>query len=288
MKLVLNETNDFFKKKLNISKKENPCYDTSWHYHEQYELLYISKSKGVRFVGDNVSQFQAGDLVLVGSNLPHLWLNDILFQQENEEVEIIVLKFFSNFIGEQVFNNPEFSEIKKMLEQSKFGIGFGSTVVKSMHSKIIEIVSLPYPEQLIKFIGILNQLSITNDCSLLSTTDMRIATNDNYERIDIVLKYISDNYAQEICLDEIADIACMTTNSFCRFFKKTTKKSFTEFLNEVRIRNASRILIQEKLAIVDVSFKVGFNSATNFNKQFKRIMGATPKEFRLEMSSNLF
>lgn len=87
MKLVLNENNDFLKKKLNISKKDNPCYDSSWHYHAQYELLYISKSNGIRFLGDNVSQFQAGDLVLVGSNLPHLWLNDILFQKENEEVE---------------------------------------------------------------------------------------------------------------------------------------------------------------------------------------------------------
>ena len=288
MKLVLNENNDFLKKKLNISKKDNPCYDTSWHYHAQYELLYISKSNGIRFLGDNVSQFQAGDLVLVGSNLPHLWLNDILFQKENEEVEMIVLKFSENFIGEQVFNNPEFSEIKKMLDQSKFGIGFGSKVVKSLHEKLIDIVSLPYPEQLIKFLDILNQLSMANGSNLLSTADMRIATNDNFERIDVVLKYISDNYAQEICLEEIADIACMTTNSFCRFFKKTTKKSFTEFLNEVRIRNASRILIQEKLAIVDVSFKVGFNSTTNFNKQFKRIVGATPKEFRLEMSSNLF
>lgn len=288
MKLILNETNGFIKKKLNIHKKENPCFDASWHYHSQYELIYISKSNGIRFVGDNVSQFSTGDLVLVGSNLPHLWLNDILFQTKEEDVEIIVLKFTDNFIGEKVFNNSEFSEIKKMLEQSKFGISFDCNVVKKLHSTLINIINIPYPEQLIKFIGVLNELSLVSGKKVLSATNMCIAKNDSCERIDVILKYISDYYIREISLDEIAGIANMTTNSFCRFFKKTTKKSFTEFLNEIRVRNASRLLIQKKLPIADISFMVGFNSTTNFNKQFKLIMGLTPKEFRLEISSNLF
>ena len=288
MKLILNEIEDFFKRKLNVIKKDDPCFDTSWHYHPQYELIYISKSKGIRFVGDNVSQFSSGDLVLVGSNLPHLWLNDMLFQTKEEDVEIIVLKFTDNFIGENTFNNPEFTEIKKMLDQSKFGINFGDDMVQSLHSELIDITNISYPEQLIKFIGILNKLSLATDKKELSTTNMCIATNDSYERIDVILKHISDHYTREISLNEIANIANMTTNSFCRFFKKTTKKSFTEFLNEIRVRNASRILIQEKLPIADVSFKAGFNSTTNFNKQFKQIMGSTPKEFRLEISSSLF
>jgi len=94
------------------------------------------------------------------------------------------------------------------------------------------------------------------------------------------LKYISDNYANNIDLNTISDVACMTTNSFCRFFKRTTNKSFTQFLNEVRIKNASRMLIQEKYNVSEVCYVVGYNSITNFNKQFKQIMGTSPKNYR--------
>ena len=119
------------------------------------------------------------------------------------------------------------------------------------------------------------------DKTVLSSSDMRqTTTNESSERIDTVLKFISDNYASSISLDDISNVACMTTNSFCRFFKKMTNKSFTQFLNEIRIRNASRILVQENLPVSEVCYVVGFNSITNFNKQFKQIMGATPKKFR--------
>jgi len=109
---------------------------------------------------------------------------------------------------------------------------------------------------------------------------MRQYTTENSQRLDTVLKYISDNYASYINLNDVAEIACMTTNSFCRFFKKMTNKSFTRFLNEVRIRNASRLLVQDNLPVSDVCYMVGYKSIANFNKQFKQIMGTTPNGFR--------
>lgn len=282
MKLILKNTDSFVNERLNITKKEIPCLDSSWHYHAQYELLYISMSNGIRFVGDNVSQFFPGELVLVGPYLPHLWRNDPSYYTEDDvnKVKTIVIKFTKDFIGEGTFNNPEFSDINNLLEQSKFGISFGAEMSKNLNDELIGIIDLSPAAQSIKLLDILYRLSLSDDKSVLSATDMRQYTTDNSQRIDTVLKYISDNYANYIGLDDVADVACMTTNSFCRFFKKMTNKSFTEFLNEVRIRNAARLLVQEDLPISEVCDMVGYKSVTNFNRQFKQIMDSTPKNYR--------
>ncbi|QVY65606.1 AraC family transcriptional regulator [Polaribacter sp. Q13] len=162
------------------------------------------------------------------------------------------------------------------------GCFFGEEVSTDLHDLIVSLPSLPKTEQYIKLLEVLYQLSLVKekDRLVLSSSNMRQSTKESPERIDTVLRYISDNYFSKMNLSDVADVACMTTNSFCRFFKKTTNKSFTQFLNEIRIRNASRILIQQKTPISEVCYSVGFNSITNFNKQFKLLVGSTPKKFR--------
>lgn len=289
MKLVFKDNQSVLNERLNVIKREEPCLDTSWHYHPQFELIYISQSNGIRFVGDSVSPFFPGDLVLVGPNLPHLWRNDSSYYNENDTntVKTIILKFTKDFIGDGTFSNPVFSGVNSLLEQAKFGISFGKTISKSLHNELSEVVDLSKTEQAIKLLDILFRLSITTDRHELSTSDMRQYAMDNTHRIDTVLKYISDHHSDEISLDDIANIACMTTNSFCRFFKKMTNKSFVQFLNEVRIRDASRLLAQEDLPISEICDRVGYKSITNFNKQFKQIVGNTPKDYRLN-NLNLF
>ena len=282
MKLIHKSSDSFLNKRLNITKKEIPCLDSSWHYHAEYELLYISKSTGIRFVGDSVSQFYPGDLVLVSPYLPHLWRNDPSYYTEDDinKVKTIIVKFTKDFIGDGTFNFPEFSGINQLLDQSKFGVGFGKDISKLLHNDLISLIDLTPAEQSIKVLEVLCKLSLTEDRIVLSSSDMRQYTTDNSERLDTVLKYISDNYTTNITLNDVSEVACMTTNSFCRFFKKMTNKSFTEFLNEVRIRNASRLLVQENIPVSEVCYTVGYNSITNFNKQFKQIMGATPNTYR--------
>ncbi len=281
MKLILKNTDGFVNERLNITRKEIPCLDSSWHYHAQYELLYISQSNGIRFVGDSVSQFFPGDLVLVGPYLPHLWRNDVSYYKEDDvnKVLTIILKFTKDFIGEGTFRNPEFSAINELLELSNFGVSFGNNISKKYHGDIMEIIELSPAEQSIRLLDLLNRLSLSKDKKVLSSTDMRQYSSKNSERLDTVIKYISDNYINYIGLNDVADIACMTTNSFCRFFKKMTNKSFTQFLNEVRIRNATRLLVQENLPVSEVGYMVGYKSVTNFNRQFKQITGKTPKGY---------
>jgi AraC-like DNA-binding protein len=281
MKLVLKNTDGFVNERLNAYRNEIPCIDAMWHYHAQYELIYISKSYGIRFVGDSVAQFSPGDLVLVGAYVPHLWRNDASYYKDDEIIKVstIVIKFTKSFLGSDTFDNPEFSEINRLLEESRFGIGFSKAFSKSLHTELMEIVDFTPAQKSIKLLDLLYLLSQAKDTRVLSSTDMRQYTTKNTERLDTVIKYISDNYTDYISLDDVADIACMTTNSFCRFFKKMTNKSFTQFLNEVRIRNASRLLVQQNLPVSEVGYAVGYKSITNFNKQFKQIMGKTPKSY---------
>lgn len=284
MKLVLKNEENGENKRTNIYKKDVPCLDSAWHYHAEYEILYVAQSSGFRFVGDNVSYFAPGELVLVGPYLPHLWRNDITYYQDNGElsVKVFVLKFTKDFLGSDTFDNSEFAGINEMLEQSNFGILFKKKLSKKLHNEFIEIVDLPKIEQSIRLLEILYKLSLTKeqDRTILSSTDMRQYTDDNPHRLDLVVKYISDNYQSYITLADVSDIACLTPNSFCRFFKKMTNKSFTEFLNEVRIKNAARMLYQDNMSISEVCFNVGYKSIPNFNKQFKEIMGNTPKAYR--------
>ena len=287
MKLILKNTDSSANERINITKKEIPCLDSSWHYHAQYELLYISKSNGIRFVGDSVSHFFPGDFVLVGPYLPHLWRNDVSYYREDDvnKVKTIIIKFTKDFIGQGTFNNPEFAEINKLLEQSKYGVFFSKSVSDNMHDELISIIDLTPAGQSIKLLDILCRLSTTSDKALLSSSDMRQYSNDNSQRLDDIIKYISDNYTGDVTLNDVADIACMTTNSFCRFFKKMTNKSFVQFLNEVRIRNASRLLAQEDLPVSEICDIVGYKTVTNFYRQFKHIMGATPVGYRQSLNN---
>ena len=289
MKLTLKNSDNFLDRRFSFYKQEKPCLDTAWHYHPEFELIYIPNSSGLRFVGDNVAPFSPGELVLVGAYLPHLWRNDATYFKEksNKKVETIVLKFKENFIGEGTFDLPEFSQIKQLLVQSRYGIYFEKEVSEKMHADLIKIVDLPLVQQAIRLLDLLCHLSLTSNKKILSSTDMRQNGTEYDHRLDQVLKYISDHYAESITLNDVANITCMTTNSFCRFFKKKLNKSFTEFLNEVRIRNASRLLAQKNLQISDVCYMVGYNSITNFNKRFKQIMGNTPKSYRQSISTTL-
>ncbi|MCL7762962.1 AraC family transcriptional regulator [Polaribacter sp. Z014] len=287
MKNLIKEASTIFVKKVNIEMRVVPSFNVAWHFHEEFELVYVTKSNGMRFVGDSVSPFYPGDLVLVGANLPHLWRSDSFYYNEgnpenSKRVKTIVTKFTEDFLGINFFEAPEFQKINKLLKASKYGLFFGEEVSIDLHDLIVSLPSLPKTEQYIKLLEVLYQLSLVKekDRLVLSSSNMRQSTKESPERIDTVLRYISDNYSSKMNLSDVADVACMTTNSFCRFFKKTTNKSFTQFLNEIRIRNASRILIQQKIPISEVCYSVGFNSITNFNKQFKLLVGSTPKKFR--------
>ncbi len=280
------------KNTFNVEERTIPCLDEIWHYHSQYELILITKSSGIRFVGDNVSKFLPGDLVLVGPNLPHLWRNDPSYyigessaeedfeEDDDMSVKTIIIKFERNFLGEEFFNTPEFHGVQELLESSKKGVYFYRHTNKKLVDRILNLTKKEGAEGILSFLEILFELSKTQDRKTLSSTDMSGMFEDKKNRQDAIIKYISDNYSNEISLEEISDIACMTPNSFCRYFKNLTTKPFSSFLNEVRIQNAVRLISLNNDNIKNISYDVGYKSVTNFNRQFKKVMHMTPMQYK--------
>ncbi|MGI9552067.1 MAG: AraC family transcriptional regulator [Aurantibacter sp.] len=269
--------NSFF-----VKRVKEPVFDSNWHFHEEYELIYIIKGQGIRLVGDNLSNFQSGELVLVGPNIPHLW-------RSTENVFLadrIVIKFDQLPGGVNFFSLPEFSKIRSLLNKSETGISFGGRTRGDVHDDIIDLSNSDGADKWIFLMRILNTLSESKDTKELSSPYMKISPLKLEEnRLSKVIAFISENYMKDIVLEDVADIASMTIQSFCRFFKKRTNKTFVQFLNEYRIGKACVFLIENRMPISDICYELGFNSTTNFNRIFKKQYACTPMEYRKKYAS---
>ncbi len=253
-------------------------FEFVWHHHPEYELTLIIKGSGRRFVGDNISDFKNGDLILAGPNLPHTWYS-------NKKVETIVVQFKESFLGKDFLSLPEMRKLKILFENSTYGLFFEEVVSKKIKKKLLQLEKTPPIKKVINLLEILEILSSTKNFAKLSTKNSKTIVNDNKQnRIEPICNYINDNYMRKITLDEISNIASMTPNSFCRFFKKATDKSFTEYVNDLRIGTASILLIETDLPISQVCYNAGFMNLSNFNRAFAKAKKRTPREYRKEFN----
>ena len=259
-----------------------PYFYSDWHYHPELELVYIIKGEGTRFVGDNIDRFESGDLVLLNSNLPHVWKSDEeYFKPESKKmVTAIVIHFHIDFLGSQLWDVPEFSTINKLLESSRSGISFQIPPQHPIIKLLISMPNLSPFDRLLKLLTILNQLSSIKEQKKLSGI-LFVENTLQYqsERMDKINNYILNNFEKQISIDAIASIATMTVASLCRYFKKKTRKSLTEFINEVRIGYACKLLIDGKYSISDICYQCGYNNPSYFNRQFKKITRINPGQY---------
>ncbi|MBN8861517.1 MAG: AraC family transcriptional regulator [Sphingobacteriales bacterium] len=252
-----------------------------WHFHEEFELTLIEKSSGSRMVGDNIDRFKPGDLIFIGKNLPHTWRNDNL--AEKQSTEALVIHFVEDFWGQHFFQLPEMYKIKRLMERSKRGLRItGDTnkkIVRLMRK--IEMVS-GSSWSVIYLLTILQVLAETNEAEELSTegfiNSIKLADSD---RLKCVYEYIMNNFLEGLDLVQAASIANMSPTSFSRYFKSRTRKSFTQFVIEMKIGYACKLLINEKKTVSEVCYESGFQNLSNFNYQFKDITGLTPKKYQL-------
>lgn len=262
-----------------------PYVGGDWHFHKEFELIYFLKGHGMRIVGDHISNFQKGELVLVGEWLPHLWRNDERTTKD-EVVDFIVVKFPKVLDGVDLFSLPELTHIKALLKESNRGLLFSGKIQALVHKSMLKLCKASSAQKLISFLGILQTLSKSQDHKTLSSPNFSIPKEVGGEnRLHKVINYISANYAQNIYLEEIATVAAMTPPAFCRFFKTRTNKTFSLFLNEVRISKACQLLINGEAPIKQICYDVGFSSLTNFNRTFKNFKGTSPSSFRDGYSS---
>tara|TARA_Y100001980_G_C14507432_1_gene282976 strand:+ start:257 stop:1123 length:867 start_codon:yes stop_codon:yes gene_type:complete len=255
-----------------------------WHYHPEVELVYINSGVGKRQVGTHLSNYTEGDLVLIGSYLPHTGFT----KGFNDGQKEVVIQF-----NQDIFNNAfngieELKSINHLLELSKKGIVFSGAIKDDVG---IRMEGLKYETQLdglLTFIKILYDLSIYKEKQILNAEGYAfISSPMENKRLKIIFNYIRDNFMNQIPLDDIAAIVYMTPQSFCRFFKKSTNKTFTNFLNEYRINHATKLLSETDQDIKSICFESGFNNLSNFFRNFKRITNYTPNSYRDQIFKNI-
>lgn len=261
------------------------AYPFNWHFHPEFELTFILKSAGKRFVGDHIGKYQEGDLVLLGANLPHTWFTDINNPQETKfGTESIVFQFSENFLGAPIWQSPEFNSIKILLEKSNRGLFFPDKVFKKIIPQIKDFSEQNAMKRLTIFLDILNILSHEVEYQFLSSNSFMPQINKvHMNRMDKVFRFTHENFLTEsINQKMVASIINMSDSNFSHFFKKATGKTFTEYLNELRIGYACKKLIETDETVVTICYQSGFQNVSNFNRQFLSQKFCSPKQFRKE------
>lgn len=269
-----------------------PYFTDLWHFHPEIEILYVREGSGSKYVGDSITSLYPPDLVIIGSNIPHVHVcnSDYLNIENKLRSSAICIQFMENIFAKSFPNIPEFYKINDFLNQSKRGIQFVNKTRDVLIKHIEGLLYLKGMQRLIGLLTILDIMSTSNDIKYLSSPyykPMIINSEDKY-RMETIFQYVIQQHPNKIFLKDIASLVNMTPHSFCRYFKSRTSKVFSSFVNEVRIGNSSKMLIENKYTISQVCFKSGFNYLSNFNRQFKKIKGMTPSEFQLTYKNQNF
>ncbi|MEO5893193.1 MAG: AraC family transcriptional regulator [Ferruginibacter sp.] len=263
-------------------------FDYPWHYHPEFELIYIQRSHGTRYVGNSIENFFDDDLVLIGSNLPHCWINTA-GQQQPARAIVIYLK--EEFVDQTWMQSCEFEAIRKLLTLSGKGIKFDQSVALRLKEKCNGLFASTFTplEKLMLLLTILQELAQTEEYHLLCEQGFSYELNPSHnDRINIVYKYIETHYLEKISLADIAAQVHMSEEYFSRFFRKVMKKSFFEFLNEYKINRACKLLIETDKQISQVCYASGFESIPFFYRQFKKFKDCQPSQYRLNYQKALF
>ncbi|MDP5158514.1 MAG: AraC family transcriptional regulator [Flaviramulus sp.] len=251
-----------------------------WHFHPELELVYVNKGQGKTHIGNHLSYFNNSQLILIGANLPHNGFTDRLTANGTETT----VQFKSDFLGNDFINIPEMANVSALFDRAKKGLRFGIDTKAILGSKINTLLQHSGLERVLKFLEILNYLANTEDYTLLNADGIALETNpQDSNKINIIYKYVNAKFQQHITLDEIADKVSMTVPAFCRYFKKTTGKTFTQLVNEYRVVHATKLLNESQMSIADICFECGFNNFSHFNKQFNEITGKSASNYRKEI-----
>jgi AraC-like DNA-binding protein len=251
-----------------------------WHYHPEFELVYVEATTGIRHVGQHVSSFMGSDLVLIGSNIPHLNFDYGL----KTEYHQIVVQLKENFLADAFYETPELKQIRIVFDRAYLGLSFRGKTKVTVANKLQKMHQLNYFDQLLCLLEILQILATSKEITELNDKDtsIKLFLNDKI-RMGAIYKYIHANYNENPDVNKVAASVHLSTAAFCRYFKKQTKMTFTEFVNQYKITQAKTLLLQDK-NISEVCYEVGFQSLSYFNKLFKKINGENPSVFKKKYS----
>jgi AraC-like DNA-binding protein len=259
-------------------KRQEPTFEMYWHYHPEFELTYIMEGEGRRIVGDNHASFVAGDLVLLGTQLPHTWVAE---KRIDADYQAIVIQFSPKFIA-PFLTYSELKEVKKLLEKAQNGLFFPK-LEKEILDKIIDLVNKVGVFKITNLLEILAKLSEIEAETLSSPTFQVIENKNNEKRINQIFQYIQDNFTQTtLSVENAAKQIHLTKGAFCKFFKNTCGKTFSDYVNDIRVAHACTLLFDSDKAISLVAIESGFENLAYFNRVFLKKKGIVPSKYRVK------
>lgn len=251
-----------------------------WHYHPELELTYIHQGNGTRLVGDKVEQFEEGDLIFLGGNLPHTWASEQV-SDDPEAAQLIGIQFKEELLSEFQLGNKEFENVLNLFKRADRGIRFFGETTGWVAEKLKALIDLKGLQKWMQLVLILDYLGKSEEYELLSSLNYQPMLGKQQEqRIVVACNYIHEHFVQPVPLSELANLTHMTETSFCRFFKKMTGKSLSDYVNDLRVARACKLLIENTSSINEIAYASGFNSITHFNRMFLRKKGVSPSRFR--------
>lgn len=254
-----------------------------WHYHPELELHYTIKGNGLRFIGDNVTNFNAGEVILLGENLPHSWRcqEEYYVKDPNASIEAIVIQFLPDCLGKDLFSLPEAWLLPQLFEKAKMGMVVYGKARELLIELMLSAVNASGMDRLIILLNLLKVLSSTGEFDPITSAYAFYKSNEvEALRLNTIYNYTLAHFKENISLEDVAAMRNLTVTSFCRYFKMMTNKSYYDFLIEIRISHACRILIEDRHPIDVLCFECGFNNVSNFYRHFKKITGMTPLDYK--------
>lgn len=263
--------------------REDERFEFNWHFHREYELTLIVRSRGKRFVGDDIAEYADGDLVLLGSNLPHTWASEIDAPNTGKPHRAVVVQFTTDFLGREFFHKPELQAVNHLLDRARRGLQVHGTTRDEVAPLVIAMETMQGLPRLIALMRVLDRLANADagEFRPLSSPEFVPSLRKmDQQRIDTVCQHIHARSISAISLSEIAAMVHMSPSTFSRFFKRTMGRTFVEYLTELRIGRACSMLMHTDRSVTEVCFESGFNNLAHFNRKFLELKKVTPRQFR--------
>ncbi|TRX54851.1 helix-turn-helix domain-containing protein [Fulvivirga sp. M361] len=256
---------------------EDKEFKAEWHFHPQYELTYMVRSTGIRYVGDSMHPFKRGDLVLVGKNVPHSWKT---IDAKSEHVKCVIIQWDETLL-EGWLDKPELTPIKTLLQKSSQGVFFDYETSVSLESSFVSLIDQAPFERLMTLLNILNTLATRSKTELLAGPGFgKALSSKESHRVNVINNYIKDNIHDQHSLETLSERLSLSKEAFCRFFKKTFDKTFSKYVNEYKVTTASKMLIETDLSVSEIGYRSGFNNLSFFHRQFNLYKEMSPKSYR--------
>ncbi len=263
-------------------------FDPNWHFHSEYQLFLVLKGSGTRFIGDNIKPFKAGDITFTGPNLPHLWRSDHEPTTiEDHTATGIVVYFHEDFIGEHLLHKEEALRLKQLFKMSLRGVDVFGKTAQTLQKMMLNLIALDGFDAIIELMKILNCISKSNELQLLASPGYTNSLKEgDTDRMNKVYAHVTKNFQKKMAISQMAELTNLTPTSFSRYFKAHANKTFTEFVTEIRIGHACKLLIENKMEISQSCYESGFHTLSNFNRHFKRITKRTPLLYKREYTNH--